>query len=554
MRLFTRATALVGALLVAIYGLLTTRDEPETTWLVVAAVVFVLLGIAFWPSVSRKTPLFERSLIRVAAAIMVAFVMISLQLVRLQVVDSGVILSREAVAKDGTVVIDPRQQVLASEVIRGRILAAGGQPIADTVPGLDGSWVRSYSDPAASYVAGYYSPALYGSSNLEASYDAYLNGEKGGNPLTEWLDGILHRNRRGYDLTLSLNLELQDKANQLLGNQRGAVILMDAKTGAVLAMVSKPYYDPSQLFANLGPDSDQQIARAKAYWQQLNQSGQAALIFRPTQGLYVPGSIFKTVTASAALETGTAKPDTVYRDEGALAIGSRVIQEQNRPDPNQVNYTLAQAYSYSLNVVFAQIGLQLGPAPLEQYGAKFGIGQPIPFDFPVAESQLYQDPNFLSSQAALADTSFGQGQLLVTPLQMALIADAVANGGQMMRPSLVQRISTYDGKTLEERQPEVWKQAISQQTASQMRAIMLQSVEQGWAKGAQIPGYQVGGKTGTAEVGGNQNPQAWFIGFAGKDAPQYVVAVIVEHGGEGTQVALPIGREMLKAALELPAP
>lgn len=549
MRLFVRAVALVAAALVVAYGLFALGQEDQVAWLGVVAVTFFLLVVALWPSFpAGGGNNFERSLTRTASVLFAVFVLVSVQLVRLQVVDADEISSRTAPTEEGTV-MDPRQAIVSAKVARGRILAAGGEPIADTVINPDGTWRREYGDPAATYLAGFYSPLAYGLSGLEQTYNAYLRGEEGGNPFTEWLDGILHRERRGYDLELSIDLDLQRLAHEMLGDQSGAVVLMEAKTGAVLAMAGSPTYDPARLYTNAGPDSEAQIAAAEAYWAELTQPGSSALLTRPTQGLYAPGSVFKTVTAAAAIETGVAAPDTVYRDEGALTVDGRVIPEENRPDPNRVSYTLDEAYGWSLNVVYAQVGLQLGAERLMQYATRFGFEQEIPFDLPVAVSQLSQEEGFLNNRAALADTAFGQGQLFVTPLQMALVADAVANGGEMMRPYLVQRVSTYDGKTLQTRSPEVWKRAISEETAAVLRDMMVHAVENGWASDAAIPGYLVGGKTGTAEAGDGP-PHGWFIGFAGVEEPEYVVAVVVERGGGGNTTALPIGREMLRAALQ----
>jgi len=327
--------------------------------------------------------------------------------------------------------------------------------------------------------------------------------------------------------------------------------MMDVKTGAIVAMASTPNFDPNKLYVNDGPQVNQETNTATAYWSQLTSMPDSPLVLRATQGLYIPGSIFKTVTASAAIESGVATPDTVYRDEGALTVESRVIPEENRPDPNRVDYSLTDAYGWSLNVVFAQVGLQLGPQRLADYAQRFGIGSDIPFDLPVAISELDTDPSFLSSQAALAVTAFGQGELQTTPLQMALVAEAVANGGKMMQPYLVKRISDDTGRTLSTDSSSVWKTPINADTATKMQALMVNSVQNGYASAAQIPGYVVGGKTGTAEVGGDKQPNAWFIGYAGKTDPEYVVAVVVENGGEGSKVALPIGHQLLQTAVQL---
>ncbi len=546
---FVRASAFVAGTMVLAYGLIVTKNMSASVWLMVLLIGTVLLTVAIWPRIPRTTATIERTIIRGTSLFLVGFLVLGVQLARIQVVDSSQISARSASASGDLIVQDPRKRLAASEIIRGSILTSDGQVVAQSAKNADGTFSRTYPDPATAYLAGYYSPLLYGSSNLEAAYDAQLMGTEGGNPIKQWLDGVLHRNKRGYDLQLTINDELQKKANDLLGDQTGAIVLMDAKSGAVVAMASTPNFDPNKLYVNSGT-TNQQTKTAKDYWAQLNSAGNSPLLLLPTQGLFIPGSIFKTVTASAALQSGIAQPDTVYRDEGALTVESRVIPEENRPDANRIDYTLTEAYGWSLNVVFAQVGLQVGADRLAQYAQQFGIGADIPFDLPVATSELETDSNFLSSQAAVAVTAFGQGQLQVTPLQMALITDAVVNGGNIMTPYMVNKITDQSGSTLSTTAPSVWRQAIESSTADQMEQIMVKSVENGYASPAQIPGYVVGGKTGTAEVGGDKQPNAWFIGFAGKDNPQYVVAVVVQNGGEGGKVALPIGQQMLQAALQ----
>lgn len=556
MRSLARPVGLLVALFAVVYGFVVTprNESTTTTWLVVLLIAFGALLIAFWPRLPGTMTPTQRSLIKTTTVFLIAFLMVTVQLVRVQVVDSAQIESRTGRQPGEMTIQDPRARSAASVTVRGAILTSDGQVVAKSTKGLDGSIARSYPDPATAYLAGYYSPGLYGSSNIEAAYDDVLMGQAGGNPVDEWLDNLLHRDKVGYNLTLTVDETLQKQADALLGDRRGAVVLMDAKTGAIKAFVSKPNYDPNQLYVNAGPLHDQQVGTASSYWQQLSQQSGAPLLLKPSQGLFIPGSIFKTVTASAAIETGTAKPDTVYRDEGQLAVESRVIPEENRPDKNRIDYTLSDAYAYSLNVVFAQVGLQLGPDKLADYARRFGFGQRIPFSLPVAASSLESDPKFLQSRAGLAVTAFGQGELQATPLEMALVADAVANGGQMMSPYLVDRYTDQKGQVLSRHSPSVWQRAISDQTAATMRDMMVHSVETGYASGAKIAGYVVGGKTGTAEVGGNRNPNAWFIGFAGKDknSPQYVVAVVVENGGEGAKVALPIARDLMQAALQRP--
>jgi peptidoglycan glycosyltransferase len=549
---FFRASAFIAATLILIYGMVATSGHASKAWLILLLISAALVTIAVWPRLPKSVPSIQRTITRGTVLFMVGFLVLGVQLARIQVVDSAKISDRTAADSGDLVVQDPRHRLEASEIQRGSILTIDGKVVAQTTKNPDGSYIRSYPDPATGYLAGYYSPLLYGSSNLEAAYDSELMGESGGNPITQWLDGILHRDRRGYDLTLSINQDLQDQANQLLGNQRGSAIVMNAKTGAIVAMASTPNFDPNKLYVNDGPQVNTETDTAKAYWQQLTSQEDSPLLLRATQGLYIPGSIFKTVTASAALQSGVAQPDTVYRDEGALTVGSRVIPEENRPDNNRINYSLTDAFGWSLNVVFAQVGIQIGPQRLQEFAQKFGFGSEIPFELPVAISELDSDPSFLNTQSSLAVTAFGQGQIQATPLQMALVADAVANGGTMMQPYLVQRISDEKGETLSTTSAASWQRAIDEKTAAQMQQIMINSVQNGYASGAQIPGFVVGGKTGTAEVGGDKQPNSWFIGFAGKTDPEYVVAVLVENGGEGTKVALPIAHQLLQTALQLP--
>ena len=213
-----------------------------------------------------------------------------------------------------------------------------------------------------------------------------------------------------------------------------------------------------------------------------------------------------------------------------------------------MTWTLREGLAFSLNVVFAQVGLELGGDLLADYAERFGFGKSVPFDVPVAKSQVASSDDFLTSNPAVADTAFGQGELLVTPLQMAMVAAAIANEGKMMRPYLVDEVATRDGKVVDRTEPEVWQQPIGADSAGQVRDMMINAVENGYAYGASIDGLVVGGKSGTAETGSGE-PHAWFIGFAGDPAPQYAVAVVLEHGGAGLSGPLEIARAMLAAAM-----
>ncbi len=251
-----------------------------------------------------------------------------------------------------------------------------------------------------------------------------------------------------------------------------------------------------------------------------------------------------TIAEIASIDTGKASPSTVYEDNGSIVIDGRELIENNRPDDSIDQWTLTQGYMYSLNVVFAQIGLDVGATDLEKYAAAFGFGSGIPYDLPIVESQLATKADFLRSQVALAETAFGQGQILASPMQMALIAACIANDGQMMQPYLVQEIETQSGNHLRSVDPSVWRTPISSATAQSLQQMMIEAVEQGTVSGAAVPGYTVGGKTGTAETGSG-DPHSWFIGFIGDPEPRYAVAVVLEHGGGEVGAAVSIGQGVL---------
>jgi peptidoglycan glycosyltransferase len=226
-----------------------------------------------------------------------------------------------------------------------------------------------------------------------------------------------------------------------------------------------------------------------------------------------------------------------------------VIEEANRPDPNKANWTLEESYAYSLNVVFAQIGLQLGSQELWDYAHKFGFGESIPFDFETATTQIANSRDDLNNSALLADTGFGQGQILATPLQMAMVVSAVVNDGVMVQPRVVEQVQEGDGDVLETFGADEWRRAISADSAASVRDLLLATADYGFSQGALIDGLTVGGKTGTAEVGEGE-PHSWFTGFAESGDRTLVVSVIVEHGGPGSQAALPVGRALLESAFQ----
>ena len=459
---------------------------------------------------------------------------------------------------------NPRLLSRDLRVQRGRILDATGGEIAGRTVYSDSYTQRTYPNPDTGYLAGYYNPTIYGLSGLEARYDSYLSGQTGTNPLVDQENSILHRPIVGSDVQLTLRPDVQRAATAALGQRKGAVVVIDIPTGAVLGLVTYPHFDPNGLAFNPNADWAAESRRIISYWGSVADETKRLdlpLLNRATQGLYPPGSTFKTITTAAALDLGKATPQTVFTDTGSLQVeagGYRHVdcatcRPAGHPDPH---FTLMEGYQWSLNVVFAELAVYaIKPDPLVQYARKFGFGIDYNANNPAmglnVDTSRLGDPAFLATPNGIAATSYGQGQVQATPLEMALVAATVAHNGELPQPYLVQRVINPNGGVVQETQPKGLGQAISPATAATLTSMMFTSVDLGWAHGAAIPGYAVGGKTGTAETGRNGTSHAWFIGIAGKDKahPQYAVAAMVEEGGEGSRVAVPIGRAALLAAL-----
>lgn len=425
-----------------------------------------------------------------------------------------------------------------ARVKRGRILAYDGTVLAG-VQREGGYWQRTYPQgDLAAHVLGY-SSLRYGRSGIEASMNDYLTGEAADLGLQSWLDRLLGRRPEGADVKLTLVPAVQRAAQQALSGLRGAVVAVDPVTGAVLACASTPTYAPGRLERD---------------WKRLSKAKNAPLLDRALQGLYPPGSSFKVVTAGAALDTGVAKPTTQYKDTGTYSVyGGKVT---NYGDEVYGTVTLTESLTYSINTTFGKVGDALGQGRLVDYMKRFGFWSRPPLELPagaVRTSGRYQDDELLSPDAAMdplqvAWAAVGQEQVLATPLQMALVAAGVANGGQVMQPYLVERVIVSGGKEVRAATPKPWKQALDAQVAMELDGMMRKVVEQGTGTAAALAGIEVAGKTGTAERG--QTDQAWFIGFAPADAPRVAVAVTVEDAsGTGGAIAAPLAAAVMRAAL-----
>lgn len=424
-----------------------------------------------------------------------------------------------------------RQMQRELAVDRGRIFAADGIVLAETRFNADGEAERVYSYPPLANVTGHWS-LLYGKRGLERAFDDFLSGRRGQQGLAAF-DEMLHEQVIGADVHTTIRLDLQQAADNLLGNRAGAIVVMDPRSGNVLAMASHPTYDPNTYEAN-----------AEAL---VNDPAQPTLN-RAIQGVYTPGSVFKVVTLAGALAEGVTSPEERFPNEtGIFIVEGFPIREGSDLPVQNAPYDLNHALAYSSNVTFAQLGLRLGADGMRETGRAFGFGEEPPFDLPVAASSLGTDAALLD-QVGLATTGFGQGELLVTPMQMALVTAAVVNDGVVPVPNIVESVRTREGDVLLQHRPQPWQQAISEGVAAQTRQAMIVAATDGFARAGAPPGVTIGGKTGTAQLGGTSEPHAWFVAFAPADNPQIAIAVIVENAGQGGDIAAPIARELIRIA------
>ena len=452
------------------------------------------------------------------------------------------------------------QRVAQFQIKRGEIYAADGRTrvarnIVRKVEGKTLYFRRYPYSGVFSHVVGY-STQVRSRAGLERSMNDYLTAANANlnTVLDTTLDKLRGKTIEGNDLILTLRPGAQRLALQQLGGRCGSVVALEPKTGRVLVMVSSPTYDPNLMERRGG---FARILRTRAPC-----ASPSPLLNRATAGLFIPGSIFKVVTASAALDTGKYTPASGFVDPGyCIEYGKKVTNYSDQSGPavyGRVN--LVQALVNSINSVFCNIGKELGPKPIVDYMKRYGFYSIPPLETPLNERQasgLYDKGQlFAPDNAGQADPgrlAFGQERLQVTPLQMAMVAAGVANRGVVMEPYVVARIRAPDGTLVRRTRPKELGRAIGAQTAEELTAMMTQAVASGTGTAAQLPGVAVAGKTGTAETGRSGKNAVWFICFAPADDPKVAVAVVVEdQSSTGGQTSAPIARTILQALLPSP--
>lgn len=430
---------------------------------------------------------------------------------------------------------------------RGPILV-DGTPVAQS-EATDNQFrrLRTYPQPELyAHVTGYFSFIYGAGGGLERTMNAELSGTSDILFYRRMVDLLTGTEPRGAAVETTIDPQLQEVADRALGDRRGAVVALDPRTGAILAMVSHPSYDPNRL-------SSHQLGSVQDAWVELNEDPGRPLVNRAIAGdLYPPGSVFKLVVAAAALESGRYSPDTVLEAPLRYTLPGTSTQLPNfggascGPDDRA---TLFDSVRVSCNTSFAWLANQLGADALDEQARAFGFGEQLSIPMNVTPSRYPEDPD--EPQTAL--TGIGQHDVRVTPLQVAMIAAAIANGGEVMRPYLVQTVRDQDLEPISRTEPEVLGQAVSPTTAQELAEMMVAVVERGSGRAAAVPGVTVAGKTGTAEFGSSGAAHAWFTGFAPADDPRIAVAVLVESasddwtGETGGVVAAPIARAVLEA-------
>ncbi len=383
----------------------------------------------------------------------------------------------------------------------------------------------------------------YGRSGIEAQLNDVLTGQATALGVQSWVNRLLGRRPKGADVKLTLVPAVQKVAQQALYGKVGAVVALDPRNGALIACASAPSFDPRTL---------------EDEWARLSKDPSAPLLSRTTQGLYPPGSAFKVLTAAAGLQTGVVTPDTVFIDTGTYVVfGGKVT---NYGGEVFGSHDFTEALTYSINTTFGKVGNQLHKDRLIEFMEKAGFYQVPPLPLPEGEvvaSGRYGKKGLLAPDAFMdplhvAWAAVGQEQVLATPLQMALVAAGVANGGVVMKPYYAQEVISSSGEVVMRAKPEEWTTSMTPATAATLNSMMQTGVNAGTGTAAALQGIQVAGKTGTAERGDGTN-MAWFIAFAPADDPQVAVAVTIENTTTtGGEAAAPRAAAVIEAALAQP--
>ncbi|CAI9404664.1 peptidoglycan D,D-transpeptidase FtsI family protein [Aestuariimicrobium sp. T2.26MG-19.2B] len=423
---------------------------------------------------------------------------------------------------------------------RGAILI-GNTPLAQS-KATNGRfrYQRSYTQPELyASVTGWYSYD-FGSSGLELNYTRQLAGTDDSQAIDRLIATLSGRQPKGASITSTIDPRAQQAAFDGLAGRKGAVVALDYETGAVLANVSLPSYDPNLLATN-------DLSRAKTNWDSLVKDPDGPLKNRASKEIYPPGSVFKLVTASAAIERLNLTPSSKIASRRALALPQSTTVLTNEIDCGNTTVSLEQALMHSCNTAFAQLGLDTGDQALRDQAEKFGFNTEVTTDVPWATSRFPDK----TDRAQLALSAIGQYDVAASPLQVAMVASAIANDGKLMEPYLVSDVRAPNLQLVSSHHPTAIGQVMKPETAQMMQQMMVRVVEGGTGTRAQVSGLVIGGKTGTAQSDPARPPYAWFVAFS--EDPKVAVAVFIEEAGiersdiAGGRLAGPIAAQVIQA-------
>jgi penicillin-binding protein A len=482
-----------------------------------------------------------RQIRALGAGLLLCFLVLFVQLNRLTVLEADALNDHP---------LNTRQILRDFNEPRGAVTTADGAVIAESEPS-EGRFQYQRSYPLGdlfAHVTGYYSFTL-GSSGVEKRYNDDLAGRTLDLQIQSFSDLFVDRERVG-NLTLTLRRDLQEIAKEQLGQQEGSVVALDPRTGALLAMWSYPSYDPNQL-------ADHDTAAAAEVQELLDSSPERPRRARTYQERFFPGSTFKVVTAAAGLASGSvpaAEPDYPVATEYVAPGTTRPLRNFGG---STCGGNLVEILRVSCNTAFAQMGVEMGPEAMVATAQGFGFNEDVPIDLTDPVASVFPT-DFERNLPALAQSAIGQNEVQATPLQMAMVAGAIANEGHVMAPHVLADIRDTDGNVVETYDPREWRRATDPGSAEILRTAMIDVAEQGTATGLQIEGMAVGGKTGTAQLGTDPpRSHAWIIGFAGPpDGPAEVAVAVLVEGQEGAseqtggRVAARIARAIMAAALD----
>lgn len=443
----------------------------------------------------------------------------------------------QKIAEDPT---NKRIQASENEVLRGSILDRNGDVLVYSKRDKNGNQLRLYSDGIKyAHILGYNSKQ-YGKTGVERGYNDFLQGKESLYNIVATVfkyvkETINGDEKKGNDIYLTIDSKLQNIAYQQLGENKGAVVALDPNTGEVLALVSKPSFDPSNIDKN--------------FTQYNSDIKNTPLINRATRGYYPPGSTFKIVTAASALENINGIENSNFFCDGKLKIGSYILRDHNGTAHGKES--IKRAFEVSCNNTFGKIGMELGYNNLKSTAEDFMFNKEIGSNDQIDVLGIRSGSigiEAADNKAQLAQDAIGQNQVAANPMDMALVSAAIGNGGNIMKPYVIKEIKDRYGLKLWQTTPSLLTKAVNQKVAAKLKDYMIGVVKEGTGRNARIFNLTIAGKTGTAEDGNKTH--SWFTAFAPAEAPKIAIAVIVENGGQGGYKAASIAREVIKTYLK----